>query len=154
VGRFQNFRIWRGRLPHWRADGETYFATFRHRRPLEPGERALLMKRLMSANSKRWELLAVAIAPESTQLIFRMLAGAEGHDLELADVLEKAKRTAGNDIIRRTSERFPPFYAESYDRIIRDQAEFEDRIAELLELTDDEDDVFVAPEASLQQGQA
>lgn len=153
MGRFRNFRIWRGRLPHWRADGETYFATFRHRRPLEPAERGLLMKRLLASNTKRWEIQAAAVADSSTQLIFRMLLGSAGAELELSDVLEKAKRRAGNDIIKKSGERFSPFYTESFDRIIRDENEYEERLAELLDLTEDDDDVYVAPDAGLQQSQ-
>ena len=33
--KWANFNVWRGRLPHWRADDVTYYATFRHRRDLD-----------------------------------------------------------------------------------------------------------------------
>lgn len=47
--------------------------------------------------------------------------------MELADIVEPAKRRTGNKIIKNTGERFPPFYNESYDRIIRDDEELETR---------------------------
>ncbi|MBV6459644.1 MAG: hypothetical protein HONBIEJF_02795 [Fimbriimonadaceae bacterium] len=111
------------------------------------------MKRLLASNTKRWEIQAAAVADSSTQLIFRMLLGSAGAELELSDVLEKAKRRAGNDIIKKSGERFSPFYTESFDRIIRDENEYEERLAELLDLTEDDDDVYVAPDAGLQQSQ-
>ena len=41
-------------------------------------------------------------------------------------MLEKAKTKAGKQIIKLSGERFPPFYTESYDRIIRDEGELEE----------------------------
>ena len=39
----------------------------------------------------------------------------------------------GRDIIKKSGERFPPFYGESYDRIIRDDAELEERWQAILD---------------------
>jgi hypothetical protein len=47
--------------------------------------------------------------------------------MELSQIVEKAKTKAGRDIIKRSGERYPPFYGESYDRIIRDAGELEER---------------------------
>ena len=58
-------------------------------------------------------------------MIFTVNTSADGEPYELSDVIEKAKRQAGNAIIKKSGERWPPFYGESYDRIIRDEAEFE-----------------------------
>ena len=32
MGSWKGFHIWKGRLPHWRADDVTYYVTFRHKR--------------------------------------------------------------------------------------------------------------------------
>ena len=69
-----------------------------------------------------------------------------GEPYELSGIVEKAKTKAGKHITKATGERFPPFYAESYDRIVRDEAELEQRWEELFEapttyeLTEDPDD--------------
>jgi len=130
---FKNFKIWRGRLPHWRADDVTYFVTFRHRRALDAGERDLLLRLLVKPDGRKWDLLIVCVLPEKTDLIFKVLARVEGKAYELSDIVEKAKTKAGKLIIKKTGERFPPFYAESYDRIIRDEIELEERWEELFE---------------------
>jgi hypothetical protein len=52
---------------------------------------------------------------------------------EFAELIEKAKHRAGKAIVKKSGERFPPFYAESYDRIVRDDVELEERWQAILE---------------------
>lgn len=101
----------------------TYYATFRHRRPLDEGERTELLRALMRPHGRRWDLLIVCVLPEQTELIFRVREAPIGGVYELSDLVEKAKTKAGKEIVKRTGERFPPFYGESYDRIMRDAEE-------------------------------
>jgi hypothetical protein len=126
--RFKNFQIWRGRLPHWRADGVTYYVTFRHRRALTESERKTLFDLLGKFEGRKLELLILAVLSEQTDLIFRAPDG-----IEFSKLIETAKRKAGQKIIKLTAERYPPFWEESYDRIIRDEAEFEERWLSILE---------------------
>jgi hypothetical protein len=65
--------------------------------------------------------------PTETELIFTVQDDFTGHPYELSDIVEGAKRKAGAQIVKDTAERLPPFYAESFDRIIRDRVEFEER---------------------------
>lgn len=123
---FRNFSIWRGRLPHWRADDVTYYVTFRHRRALSDDEAVLLFRGLLKPDARQWDLLILCVLPETTELIFKVNESPTGRPYELSDVLEKAKAKAGRTIIKKSGERFPPFYGESYDRIIRDEAELEE----------------------------
>jgi len=124
---FSNFKIWRGKLPHWRADDVTYYVVFRHRRALEPKERNLLLRLLIRPDGRRWDLLIACVLPEQTELIFRVREAPTGEPYELSEIVEKAKLKAGRQIIKLSGERWPPFYAESFDRIIRDDAELEER---------------------------
>ena len=143
---WQNFSIWRARLPHWRADNVTYYASFRHRRALEETERDRLLNNLLKSEGKRWDLVLICILPEVTEMMFTVRESPDGSAYELSDILEKAKTRAGKEIIKRSGENFPPFYGESYDRIIRNDEEFEatwEKIVESpvsLELVEDPDD--------------
>lgn len=65
-------------------------------------------------------------------MLLRMQKGVDGEPEELSDVVEKAKLRAGKAIIKRTEERFQPFYHESYDRIVRDESEYEERYLSIL----------------------
>lgn len=128
TNRWDNFSIWRGRLPHWRADNVAYYVTFRHRRDLTDVERDRLLYNLRKADGKKWDLVIVCVLPAQTELIFRV---SEGN--ELSDIVEKAKTRTGREIIKKTGEKWPPFYDESYDHIIRDDAEFEEFWTKILE---------------------
>lgn len=131
--RFKNFLIWRGRLPHWRADDVTYYVTFRHARPLDGEERRWLFQSLLRAEGKTLEFLIVCVLPEKSEALFRVPPGRDGRPVELAKVVESAKRTAGKKVTHSTGERYAPFWGESYDRIVRDDAELEERWTEILE---------------------
>lgn len=123
MARWSNFAVWRGRLPHWRADDVTYFVTFRHRRALTEDERADLFSALVKPQGRKWDIDVVCVLEEKTELLARVERRNEGGFYELSDVVEKAKAKAGKAIVKRSGERFPPFYSESFDRIMRDEAE-------------------------------
>lgn len=125
--RWNNFDIWHGRLPHWRADDVTYYVTFKHRRDLEDWERRMLLRALIKPDGRQWDLQIVCVLPGQTELIFRVHEAPTGQPYELSDIVEKAKTKVGRQIIKKTEERWPPFYGESYDRIIRDEGELEER---------------------------
>jgi hypothetical protein len=131
VARWKNFQVWHGRWPHWRADGVVYFASFRHRRPLDDAERATVFASLMRGEGRHWELAALGVAPERTSLLVKMVSGREGVEPDLGKVLERAKKKAGDKILSKTGERFSPFGTESFDRIVRDEEEMEAFLAEI-----------------------
>jgi hypothetical protein len=124
---WKNFSIWRGKLPHWRAEDVVYYVTFRHRRPLIDSEQALLLSALLKPDGRYLDVLIACVLPETSEVIFTARSAPTGSPYELSDVIEKAKAKAGRKIIKASEERFPPFYTESYDRIIRDEAELEER---------------------------
>jgi len=136
---WKGFKIWRGKLPHWRAEDVTYYVTFRHRRELSESERQLLMGKLMRGGAAHWDLLAAAVGCSVTELIFRITSEREGRPTELSTLIEPAKRKAGREIMKATQERWPPFFDESYDRILRDDAELEATLSQIIERQEAED---------------
>lgn len=129
--RFENFSIWRNKLPHWRADHVTYYVTFRHRRELSEAERLVLYRQLIRPEGRKWDLSILCVLPDTTELVFQVHEGPKG-TYELSEIVEKAKAKAGKLIIKNTGERFPPFYTESYDRIIRDEGELDEHFQRIL----------------------
>lgn len=85
------------------------------------------MKALLHAEGRRWDLWILCVLPETTELIFTVREAPTGRPYELSEIVEKAKAKVGRQVIKASGERFPPFYTESYDRIIRDDAELEER---------------------------
>ena len=93
----------------------------------------VLVEELRKADAKRWDLLILCALPTVTEMMFTVRASPEGDAYELADIVEKAKSRAGKKILKVTQERFPPFYGESYDRIVRDESELSERFDEILD---------------------
>ncbi len=91
------------------------------------------MKFLLRPEGRRWDLLILCILPEVTELMFTVRETRDGVPFELSDIVEKAKTKAGKHIIAKSGERFPPFYGESFDRILRDDAEIEERWQAILD---------------------
>ena len=120
-------------MPHWRADDVTYFVTFSHRRSLTEGERSILTRLLIRPDGSRWDLLILCVLPERTCLIFRVLATSNGAPYELSKIVEKAKTKAEKLILKKTGEKYSPFYNESYDRILRNEEELEVRWQEIFD---------------------
>ena len=133
MARWRNFAIWRGRLPHWRADDVTYYVTFRHKRELDDEERNAVLKRLLNAQGRKLDFVIICVLPEKTEMMFTVMDAPRGEKYELSDVIEKAKTRAGKEIIKHSGERWPPFYFESYDRIVRDDEEYETTFLTILE---------------------
>ncbi len=130
--------MWRGRLPHWRADDERYYVTFNHRRPLSEKECRVLFAHLLRAQRSRLDYMVLLVLPERSEMIFNVKKDSEGTEYELSDIVEKAKVKAGRNIIKESGERWPPFSHESYDRIMRDEAELEEFMTRIVQAPENE----------------
>ncbi len=130
---FKNFSIWRGRLPHWRADGVLYYVTFRHRRPLEDKEQVALFQSLFRRGANQRELLALVVMPEYSEMIFSMRENLDGKAKEFSKFVEQAKNATAKRIMKSTGERYSPFYFESFDRIVRDESELGEKLQAMTE---------------------
>lgn len=78
---------------------------------------------LLKPQGRKWDLELLCVLPDKTEMIVTVETSPSGEPFELSDIVEKAKSKAGKAIIKRSGERFPPFYTESYDRIVRDEGE-------------------------------
>ena len=107
-------RLWRARLPHWRADGVTYYVTFRHRRALDDFERRTLLRALIKPYGRRWDLMIVCVLPESTDLILTVREAPTGEAYELSDVVEKAKTKASSEMMTIISISMPSMRVCAY----------------------------------------
>lgn len=89
--------------------------------------------------------------PETTHAIFAVRDGS-ARAKDFSDTIEKAKTKAGKKIVERSGERWPPFYTESYDHILRDAEDVEEHWnkmlaeAESVGLDAESDTVWVSPE--------
>lgn len=135
--KFKNFSMWKKNLPHWRADEVTYYLTFRYRRELDLKEQQILFTTLLSTDHKKWNFLILVTFPEYTEMIVQVSDYSQkGQEPELSKIIEPIKVKVGRKIIALTEERYSPFYLETYDRIIRDEGEYLEKVQSILSATE------------------
>ena len=128
MSQFKNFNIWRGRLPHWRADDVRYYVTFRHRRSLDEAERRVLLKFLVRPEGRRWDLLILVVLPERTELILTVLPGRTARTVLNCQIWWRAPREKPVRLSSRTQVNdIRLFTPESFDRIVRDEVELDEK---------------------------
>ena len=124
-------RIQRRNLPHWTLRGGTYYVTFRlHRdvKPLDPTERALVLSHLRDGDGKFYDLFAAVVMPDHVHCVLRPREG-----IELARIMKGTKGVSARLVNEARGARGTLWQDESWDRIVRDQNELEEKVRYMLD---------------------
>jgi REP element-mobilizing transposase RayT len=120
--------IRRRNLPHWTVGGSTYFITFRTSHSLlSPEERRLLIDHLHLGNDKYYQLAAAVVMPDHAHLLLRPLPG-----FTLSRIMRGIKGAAARKINQRRHSSRSVWQDESWDRIVRDAAELDEKLQYML----------------------
>jgi thiamine-phosphate pyrophosphorylase len=116
------------RLPHWRRDGSTYFVTFRMAEgELGAKERKIVLDHAKHGAGKFYALAAAVVMPDHVHL---MLQPRQAFDL--SRVLKGMKGVSARLVNDSRGEHGNLWQDESWDRIMRDQAEFDEKLQYML----------------------
>ncbi len=120
----------RRNLPHWQQGGSTYFVSFRVREGrLDTEERRLVLEACLFWHGKKWTVEAVTVMPDHVHLLVRPLTLTCSESFQpLGEIVGSVKRYAANQIHHRRGTRGVFWVEESYDRIVRDQGEFDEKL--------------------------
>lgn len=122
-------RVSHRRLPHWRLKGSTYFVTFRLREGrLDAGEISLVREHILSGDGQYYELVALVVMPNQVHLVL-----APGAGFSLSRILKGIKGVTARQINGKRGVRGRLWQDESFDRIVRDQAELHEKLEYMLE---------------------
>lgn len=113
----------RRNLPHLEVSGATYFVTFRSKIALPPAARDVLLAETSSCDGKCIDLVALVVMPDHVHLIFQLHNG-----VKLSQVLRLIKGRAARFINQKMTQKGQLWLDESFDHIIRSQAELEEKI--------------------------
>lgn len=117
-------RFTRRHLPHVDAGVATYFVTARLRaKPLTSDETSLLRRHIVSGCRPFCELLALQVMPDHVHLLFQTKP-----DLPLRRVMKGIKGTTARVLNRKRGTRGSVWQEESFDRIVRNEKEFKEKI--------------------------
>jgi len=132
-----NFSSSRRNLPHWQDAGRTYFITFttRGKKEMPPDARDLVLQSCRHWHGQKYHLYAVTVMPDHVHLLVwpkpidptsqKTIAEKGFHDL--SEILHSIKSYTANQIQRRFGWEGAVWERESFDRIIRDEAEFHEK---------------------------
>ena len=116
----------RRNLPHLEASGATYFVTFRCRQKatLSPEARDIVIAAIRACDGKTIELDAAVVMPDHVHAIFRL-----ANPNQLSDVLRRIKGGTARRINQSLGGTgFSLWMDESFDHIIRNEAEWQEKI--------------------------
>lgn len=126
-------------LPHWRMEGAYYFVTFNLREgKLSTDEITLVKQHIIDSSRANCRLHALCVMLDHVHLIIEPLQG-----ISLSRIMQKFKGGSAFKVNRRRGTQGPLWQVESWDRIIRDDEEYLEKVKYILEnplkegLTDD-----------------
>ncbi len=111
-------------LPHWTLAGSWYYVTFRLKSGvLTDDEKDLVLGHIKSGNSIHYRLVAASVMPDHVHVIFIPNKGST-----LSGVMQLIKGAPSRYINLQRGARGPIWQEESWDRIIRDETEFRQKL--------------------------
>ena len=142
------FTMTRRNLPHWQDPGRIYFVTFRVSKGglLAEEMRDIVLQASRHWHHQRYHLYAVTVMPDHVHLLLwprpleapgmsaaqaslpvsgRTIVEVEFHSL--SDIMHALKSYTAHEIQRRFGWRGSVWMDESFDRIVRDDAEFTEK---------------------------
>jgi REP element-mobilizing transposase RayT len=118
------FTAYGRRLPHWRLDGATYSITFRVLEgELRPAERTVVLEHLRSGDPKFYTLIAAVVMPDHVHILLRPAT-----DVDLVRIMKGTKGVTARKVNDLRGVRGLLWQDESWDRIMRDQGELDEKI--------------------------
>jgi putative transposase len=122
--------IYRRNLPHWRLEGSVYFVTWRlhtEQPELSPDERDVIVSALRHFDNERYVNLAFVVMNDHVHVLLEPLG-----TIRLQDILHSWKSFTARKLQKHFGRRGPIWQPESFDRIIRDEAEFVEKAQYIL----------------------
>jgi thiamine-phosphate pyrophosphorylase len=118
-----DIRSRRRNLPHWTMQGATYFLTFRATRELSMREREAILQHIRDGDGRFYELFAAVVMPDHAHVLLK-----PNPDHDLSAVCKGLKGVSARIVNQMSGTSGSVWMDESMDRIVRDAAEFEEKL--------------------------
>ncbi len=147
-------RCRRRHLPHWEQAGATYFITFRLREgQFTEDERQIVLSSCLYWNRRKWRVHSIVVMPDHVHVLARPLPipsrtgetpvlpneGSTGETpvpprqyYSLAEILHSVKSYAAHAVNQKRGATGRLWAEESFDRIVRNESEFEEKLHYML----------------------
>ncbi|MEB3886911.1 transposase [Lyngbya sp. CCY1209] len=115
------------RLPHWELNGAIYFITFNTWEKLEltPEARKVVFTACLFFHDKRYKMFTFVVMPDHVHLLMQPLQKEKGDYWPLASIMHSLKSYTHKEIPKVMTHIGRVWQPERYDRIVRDEQEFQ-----------------------------
>jgi len=114
----------RRNLPHWTKEGSVYFVTFRVAKgSLSHEERAIVLEHVRTGERQFYILAGAVIMPDHVHLLVKPIP-----PYDLSRIMKGIKGVSARKINAHRPSTGTIWQDESWDRIIRDAEEFEEKL--------------------------
>ena len=111
-------------LPHWTVEGSCYFITFRLQSgQLSEQERLIVLNHIKAGHQKFYLLAAVVVMPDHVHLLL-----CPQSSFSLSRIMKGIKGVSARLINQHRGETGTVWQDESWDRIVRNAAEFQEKL--------------------------
>jgi REP element-mobilizing transposase RayT len=116
--------ITRRRLPHWQLAGSVYFITFRLRSgELSQDERAIVFDHIKKGRGRYYFLFSADVMPDHVHLLLK-----PNENVSLSRIMKGIKGVSARKLNLSRGSNGAIWQDESYDRMVRDEAEFLEKL--------------------------
>jgi len=123
-----NLTITRRHLPHWTLDGAWYYVTFRLRAGgFTDQELQIVLEHVRFGHGRLYRLIAACVMPDHVHVILSPIGGRK-----LPGVMKGLKGTTAHALNKHRGTRGILWQSESWDRILRDDAELQQKFSYML----------------------
>ena len=128
-------QAYRRRLPHMQLEGQSLYVTFvtKDRWVLPEEVRDLVMRHCLHDHGTRIWLHGAVVMPDHVHLIYAALGDATGKAFPLAQIMQGIKGSSARSVNRLLGRSGELWQAESFDHIIRDKENLEEKVRYLCE---------------------
>ncbi len=117
----------RRNLPHWQMGGSTYFVTFRvSSGELTESERSLVLDACLHWHGEKANVHLVTVMPDHVHLLLTPERSGDGWHA-LSELTHSIKSYTAHELNKKRGSEGPVWQSESFDRIVRDQDEFDEK---------------------------
>ncbi len=125
-------------LPHWQSGGTTYFITFRlhgipgHVIPLSMQERMIVRDAILFWHRTKWHVHLLTVMPDHVHILATPCESAPNMWHSLSRILQSIKGFTAHSINVSRNMKGRLWQSESFDRIVRDAAEYDEKAIYIL----------------------
>ena len=111
-------------MPHWSLDGSIYFVTFCAKETvLTEDEQAIVLKHIKEGDGQYYDCYAAIVMPDHVHLLLQPMEG-----ITLSRIMHGIKGVSAHKINQYRNTKGSIWQEESYDRIVRDGNEFDNKL--------------------------